>query len=96
MDMALRFFATVDGEVVQFVRVDNRNQSAKHDDCWGWHQATRRWVKIERVVDYRAFASKHVCDDRCINATGKIMRCECSCGGKNHGKGAFNCTAEAA
>jgi hypothetical protein len=21
-----------------------------------------------------------------VHATGKIMRCECSCGGKNHGR----------
>lgn len=28
--------------------------------------------------------SSHVCDARCMCATGPL--CECSCGGKNHGK----------
>lgn len=53
-------------------------------------------LPVERIIEYKAFASKHECDARCINATGRIMKCECSCGGKNHGKGAFNCTTEAA
>src|SRR5579872_3045707 len=48
-------------------------------------------LPVTRKVEYKAFPSKHECDDRCINATGKIMRCECKCGGKNHGRGAFNC-----
>ena len=33
-------------------------------------------------------------DDRCLNAHGKNMSCECACGGKNHGRGQF--IAEAA
>lgn len=46
-------------------------------------------VPVERKVEFKQFASKHECDARCLNATGKIMRCECSCGGANHGRGAF-------
>lgn len=38
----------------------------------------------------RGFKTDHVCDARCMNATGP--NCECSCGGKNHG-GAFICQA---
>jgi hypothetical protein len=53
-------------------------------------------VPVTRLIEYKSFPSRHECDARCINATGRVMRCECSCGGKNHGKGAFNCTAEAA
>jgi hypothetical protein len=53
-------------------------------------------LPIERAIEYKSNPSRHECDARCINATGRIMRCECSCGGKNHGKGAFNCSAIAA
>jgi len=47
-----------------------------------------QWLKCSRKVIYKSNASKHKCDDRCLHATGKTMQCECSCGGKNHGKGA--------
>ena len=50
-------------------------------------------VKADRRVEYKANPSRHQCDDRCINATGRVMKCECSCGGKNHGRGAFMCEA---
>jgi len=59
----------------------------------GWD---RGLVLVERTVEYKRNPSKHICDARCVNATGRIMKCECSCGGKNHGKGAFNCEAVAA
>jgi hypothetical protein len=44
-------------------------------------------LPVTRSVEYKAFASKHVCDARCLNASGRIMKCECACGGKNHGAG---------
>lgn len=47
-------------------------------------------LPVERVIEYKANPSRHACDARCVNAQGKVMRCECSCGGKNHGKGAFS------
>jgi hypothetical protein len=53
-------------------------------------------MPVTRSIEYKSFPSRHECDARCINATGRVMRCECSCGGKNHGKGAFNCTEETA
>lgn len=33
--------------------------------------------------------SQHACDARCTEAKG--FRCECSCGGKNHGAGLLVC-----
>ena len=47
----------------------------------------------ERKIEYKSNPSKHECDSRCVNATGLIMKCECSCGGKNHGRGSFVCEA---
>ena len=31
------------------------------------------------------YSAEHVCDSRCMNATGP--NCECGCGGANHGRG---------
>jgi hypothetical protein len=41
--------------------------------------------KALRIVRRPLEPSNHVCDARCIHATGQ--RCECSCGGENHGIG---------
>lgn len=58
----------------------------------GFHDG--EWIKITRKVEMKASPSRHECDDRCMNATGRVMKCECACGGKNHGRGAvFMCEA---
>lgn len=53
------------------------------------------YVKADRAIEYKSNPSRHECDARCQNATGRVMKCECKCGGKNHGRGSFIC-AEAA
>lgn len=55
----------------------------------GW----KGYTAVERTVEYKTNPSRHECDARCVNATGRIMKCECSCGGKNHGKGSFMAVA---
>jgi hypothetical protein len=55
----------------------------------GW----KGYTAVERTVQYKSNPSRHECDARCVNATGRIMKCECSCGGKNHGKGSFMAVA---
>lgn len=54
----------------------------------GWDRGE---MQVTRTVEYKSNPSKHVCDARCMNATGRTMKCECACGGKNHGRGAFAC-----
>lgn len=49
------------------------------------------YVPVERTIEYKSNPSRHECDARCLNATGRVMKCECSCGGKNHGRGSFIC-----
>ena len=49
--------------------------------------ADRNALPVTRTINYKRFASKHVCDARCMGATGRTMNCECACGGANHGKG---------
>jgi hypothetical protein len=55
-------------------------------------RAAQKWIRtilpVERSIEYKSNPSKHKCDDRCVHARGRVMKCECSCGGKNHGKGA--------
>lgn len=62
-----------------------------------WIEAEKRWergtVPAERVVEFKSNPSRHECDARCLNATGRVMKCECSCGGKNHGRGSIVCEA---
>lgn len=88
--MGLKYYADLpSGEIIEFGKVDNRNQSTKMDDCWGFHAGT--WFKVTRVVKRKTAPSMHECDDRCMNASGRTMQCECSCGGKNHGRGRFAC-----
>lgn len=82
-----RYFAECGGQAVEMTGVwhdGHASTSAKHFTgrcvCGEQHTATR-------AIEYKPHASKHECDARCLNATGKIMRCECACGGKNHGRG---------
>jgi hypothetical protein len=79
----IKYFADTAAGTIEFSRVDYRSSK----DIRGFHNGA--WIKVNRSVEYKRFASKHVCDARCVNATGRIMKCECSCGGKNHGKGGF-------
>jgi hypothetical protein len=78
----LRYFAEVNGQTVVFSHIDNRGREGR----FGYHAESKGWIKIDRTVEYSSNPSKHACDARCTHATGRTMRCECSCGGKNHGK----------
>lgn len=82
----IKHFADLpNGEVLSFDRVDYRSRK----DIRGW--SGDAWVKVTRTVEYKSLPSRHECDDRCMNATGRVMKCECRCGGKNHGRGRIVC-----
>lgn len=85
----LRYFADLNnGETLQLDRI--RHDGGKKFS--GWTGA--EWVKVTRVIERKSMPSLHECDARCMFATGKTMRCECACGGKNHGKGSvISCEA---
>lgn len=82
----MRYFADlVDGTEVAFDSVD-------YDQGWtkkprGYDKTTSQWLRCTRIITMKSNPSRHQCDARCFNATGRTMNCECSCGGKNHGKG---------
>lgn len=48
------------------------------------------YTHVSRVVKFNnlplALGTAHECDSRCVHAKGRVMNCECACGGKNHGK----------
>lgn len=84
----LRYFADLtDGSTLQLERI--RHNGGKSFSGW----TGEAWVQITRVIERKSSPSNHVCDVRCQFAQGKVMRCECSCGGKNHGKGNITCEA---
>ena len=87
----IRYFADTATGTLAFDRVDYRSRK----DIRGYDATTKSWVQITRTVELKSNPSRHECDDRCMGATGLVMKCECSCGGKNHGRGSFVC-AEAA
>jgi hypothetical protein len=60
------------------------------DDCECGACGAQRW-NGKRV---EGFTTGHKCDARCTEAKG--FRCECSCGGKNHGQGFLICEPIAA
>ena len=55
---------------------------------YGWQH---KYMPVNRKVHLKSNPSKHECDARCMNASGRTMNCECACGGKNHGSGKFKC-----
>jgi len=56
-------------------------EGAKYD------AALTQALPVTRVINYKSNPSKHECDTRCRHAKGRVMNCECSCEGKNHGAG---------
>lgn len=81
----IRFFVDLpNGNTLAFAKAD-------YDQARGLprvYDADLGWLRASRKVEMKSNPSRHECDARCIHATGRVMKCECSCGGKNHGKGA--------
>lgn len=44
-------------------------------------------LPVTRVIEFKTDPTRHACDARCRNASGRSMKCQCSCEGKNHGRG---------
>ena len=89
-----RYFADVRGETFELTAIRHNGGSAMKASNFSGRAPNGELIPATRVIEMKSNPSKHVCDARCMNATGRVMKCECSCGGKNHGKGTF--VAEAA
>lgn len=92
----IKYFAEQNGQAVELTRIRHNGGAAFIASNFSGFAPDGSLLKATRMVEYKRFASKHVCDSRCYNATGKIMKCECSCGGKNHGRGSTHMTEVAA
>lgn len=79
----IRFFVDLPNETLVF---ENADYDRPHGLPRVYHPALG-WLRASRKVEMKSNPSRHKCDDRCVYATGRIMKCECSCGGSNHGKG---------
>lgn len=95
MGNEVRFFAG--DKRLKGVRHDG-SASTRAESHWGFPEDVEPafvpgegWVgglvRADRMVFYKARPSRHECDARCMNATGRTMNCECACGGRNHGRG---------
>lgn len=89
-----RYFADIGGEAHELTGVYfNGGASTMKAGNFMGRLASGEVVTATRQIEFKRNASRHECDARCMNATGRIMKCECSCGGKNHGRGSFVCEA---
>lgn len=90
----IKYFAEVDGETVQLSAIWH-NGSARRPQPQHFTGLTPAGARVtaQRMITYKSNPSRHECDARCQNAQGRTMNCECSCGGKNHGKGFLVCEA---
>jgi hypothetical protein len=90
----IKFFADMPtGETLEWPDGARGVDYRSSKDIRGYDPLSAAWVKITRMIEIKPNPSRHECDDRCMNATGRVMKCECACGGKNHGRGAFVCEA---
>lgn len=80
-----RYFAEHNGETVRLSRVwhDGHVSSAACHFFGLAPDGTK--LQATRKIEFKRNPSLHKCDARCFHAKGH--QCECSCGGKNHGKG---------
>jgi hypothetical protein len=79
----MKYFVDLEGRTIQVKNIGRVSPK----NIRGWDEETKCWLQVTRVVEYKRQPSRHECDARCIHATGRVMKCECSCGGKNHGRG---------
>lgn len=82
-----RYFVDFEGATAELKKVVHRGRKNGRDVFEGLDPFTNKLVPITRVIKMKSYPTKHECDTRCIHAKGRTMQCECSCGGKNHGKG---------
>jgi hypothetical protein len=105
-DMAsFKYFSDLNGETVELVDphgLDNAKfassfpgiKGRKYDSFQrlvGYRIGTKELLPVSRSIERPGNPSNHKCDARCLNARG--FKCECSCGGKNHGSAGFMCLA---
>lgn len=82
-----KYFAEQDGQTVQLDRIRHDGHISVAAHHFSGIAPDGSLLTAARKIEFKSNPSRHACDDRCVHATGRTMRCECSCGGKNHGRG---------
>lgn len=83
-----KYFAECSGEAVALKNVWHSGQSTKAASFTGTCPKCGQKHQADRKIEFKAFPSRHECNDKCLN--GHVNgRCECKCGGKNHGRGSL-------
>jgi len=79
----IRYFAEINGTQVRLTNVwHDGHISTKANHFTGITSDGLR-VQASRRIEFKSNPTLHKCDARCTTAKG--FKCECSCGGKNHG-----------
>ena len=87
-----RYFADLSTGTIELTKVwHDGHVSTKVHHFFGTAPDGTAKVQATRMIERKANASNHKCDARCLNARG--FKCECECGGKNHGAGSLMCEA---
>jgi hypothetical protein len=86
---SFKYFAEQNGQAVQLSNVGHDGHiSTKANHFFGFAPNGSK-LQAVRQIEFKSNPSLHVCGPRCTEAKGFL--CECSCGGKNHGRGSFVC-----
>lgn len=89
----IKYFYDANGETFELTHIRHIGPGTSKAKFFAGRLPSGEVVPATRMIERKNNASMHECDARCMNATGKIMRCECACGGKNHGRGMIQCEA---
>ena len=81
-----RYFAEHNGETVRLLNVYHDGAAETKAANFIGTAPDGAKLRANRKVEFKSNPSRHDCDSRCTGARGRVMKCECSCGGKNHGK----------
>lgn len=81
----IKYFADIDGETFELTRVGHDGHISSAASHFSGLLPNGQRVKATRSVEYKSNPSKHECNAKCLGASGRSMKCECACGGKNHG-----------
>ena len=106
----IKYFSDVTGEAVQLKApygMPNEEFAARWPGLKGLRydgysmrvgyptSGTSGVMPVTRMIEYKSQPSLHECNAKCLN--GKHNgKCECRCGGKNHGFGMFSGLLKAA
>jgi hypothetical protein len=82
-----KYFADINGETFELSKIRHNGLSANKAANFSGRAANGELLAATRMIEFKSNPSRHECDARCMNATGRVMKCECSCNGKNHGRG---------